>query len=60
MENYQNLDGNSGIKAYEVGRHSITIEFNDGTVYLYTYQSAGRENVEKMQELAKSGKGLNS
>jgi hypothetical protein len=60
MEKYRNLDANSGVEAFEIGHHSITIKFKDGGVYLYTFRSAGRLNVEKMQELAKAGKGLNS
>jgi hypothetical protein len=60
MENYKNLSGDSGVKAYELGSDSITVEFNDGKVYQYTYQSAGRENVESMKKLAVAGKGLNS
>jgi hypothetical protein len=60
MEKYRNLDGNSGVEAFEIGHHSITIEFKDGGAYLYTFRSAGRVNVEKMQDLAKAGKGLNS
>ena len=60
MEKYMNLNGNSGVESYEIGRHSITIEFKDGNVYLYTFRSAGRVNVEKMQELARAGRGLNT
>jgi hypothetical protein len=60
MEKYMNLNRNSGVEAYEIGRHSITVEFKDGNVYLYTYRSAGRVNVEKMQELARAGRGLNT
>ncbi len=60
MEKYAIADNTSGVKAYEVGHHSITLEFNDGDVYLYTYQSAGREVVEQMIKLAQEGQGLNS
>ncbi len=60
MEAYKNLDGDSGIRAYEIGHHSITLEFKDGDAYLYTYQSAGREVVEQMIKLAHEGKGLNT
>ena len=60
MEEYNHSEGASGVKAYEVGHHSITLEFNDGRTYLYTYQSAGREVVEQMIKLAQEGKGLNS
>ncbi len=60
MEIYKNLNGNSGVTAYELGSDSITIEFTDGAVYQYTYQSAGKRNVEKMKKLAVAGKGLSS
>jgi hypothetical protein len=60
MDKYGNADHASGVKAYEVGHHSITLEFNDGDVYIYTYQSAGREVVEQMIKLAREGQGLNS
>ena len=60
MEKYMDLNGDSGVEAYEIGRHSITVEFKDGNVYLYTYRSAGRVNVEKMQALARAGRGLNT
>ncbi len=60
MEMYKNLDGDSGIKAFEIGHHSIALEFTDGSSYLYTYRSAGREVVEQMIKLAQGGRGLNT
>ena len=60
MEPYGNAEHGSGVKAYEVGHHSITLEFADGDVYKYTYQSAGQEVVDYMVKLAQEGKGLNS
>ncbi|WP_428660990.1 hypothetical protein [Runella sp.] len=59
MERYQNLSGESGIYAYEIDDKSIKVQFKDGTFYLYTYESAGESNIEKMKELAKAGRGLN-
>lgn len=60
MEKYQNLGGVSGVYAYEIGEDSITVEFNDGGIYLYTNASAGSQNIENMKRLAIKGKGLNS
>jgi hypothetical protein len=60
MENYGNAEHTSGVKAYEVGHHSIILEFTNGDKYLYTYQSAGKEVVDYMVQLAQEGKGLNS
>lgn len=60
MERYKNLSGDSGVVAYELGPDFIKVEFGDGVIYLYTYQSAGSHNVEHMKRLATSGKGLSS
>lgn len=60
MKRYRNLSGNSGVIGYEIAPDAITIEFEDGGVYRYTYQSAGRRNIEKMKTLAVAGKGLSS
>lgn len=60
MESYKNLAGNSGVVAYEIEQDSITIQFEDSTVYCYTVQSAGASNIAEMQRLAAVGQGLNS
>lgn len=60
MERYKNLGGDSNIVAYEIGNDSIKIQFGDGSIYLFNYQSTGKDNVERMKVLAVSGTGLNS
>ena len=60
MEIYKNLGGDSGIEAYEFGDDFIKVQFSEGTIYTYTYNSAGRSNIEHMKTLAMSGNGLNS
>lgn len=60
MTPYKNRGGNSGIDSYETGADSITVQFKDGAVYLYTAQSAGAANIEEMKSLAVAGHGLNS
>ena len=60
MEHYKNLSGGSGIVAYESGPDFIRVQFASGSIYLYTYESAGSENIELMKELASMGEGLNS
>ena len=61
MEPYQNVNGNSGIAGYEIGDTCIEVEFADTeSVYRYSYESAGRGNVEEMKRLAAQGHGLNS
>ncbi len=60
MEKYKNLDGDSGVAFYEIGIDFIKVQFTSGSIYLYTYESAGSSNIEIMKELALNGKGLNS
>lgn len=60
MERYKNLAGDSGVAAYEAGSDFIRVQFSDSSVYLYTYASAGPNNVEHMKRLAVNGRGLNS
>ena len=60
MTRYKNLGRNSGVVAYEIEVDSITVEFHDRAVYIYTYTSAGTANIEKMKSLAIAGRGLNA
>jgi len=59
MERYLNLGGNSSVAGFEIGLGAIAVAFNDGSCYLYTNQSAGIANIERMIELAIGGSGLN-
>ena len=60
MQLYKNLGGNSGVSAYAISDDSITVQFNDGGTYLYNYNKPGAQSVERMKQLAISGRGLNS
>jgi hypothetical protein len=60
MERYANLGGDSGVVAYQIGDDFIRVQFSDGSMYLYTYASAGVDNIERMKELARRGQGLNA
>ena len=60
MIRYSNLNGSSNVFSFEIGTDSITIQFYDGSVYLYNYFSTGSANVEQMKNLARLGRGLNS
>jgi len=60
MERYKNVGGDSGVTGYEIGSDYIRVQFSDGSVYLYTYASAGSNNIEQMKKLAIAGRGLNS
>ena len=59
MTPYANLNGNSGVARYDVTAESITVEFSDGSAYLYDYNHTGRGAVDAMKQFAVSGRGLN-
>lgn len=60
MRRYGNRSGNSGVVAYALGKDSITLKFEEGGVYEYTADSAGRTNIERMKALAEDGRGLSA
>lgn len=60
MERYRNLGGDSNIHSFQITPESISVQFNDGSVYLYTNESAGAANISEMHQLARAGQGLNS
>lgn len=60
MAVYGNISGNSNIAGYNIGEDYISVMFNNGSVYNYTYESAGQENVDQMKLLAQTGSGLGS
>lgn len=60
MEEYRDINGDSGVIRYEMGIDYIRVQFKTGAVYKYTYNSAGKENIEHMKLLAKNGDGLNA
>lgn len=59
MEQYKkNNSGTSGVEFYEIGNEDIIAQFIDGSIYRYTYKSAGEGAIEHMKKLAIAGKGL--
>jgi hypothetical protein len=58
MQRYRNLDGHSGVTAYDIGDGLIRIRFVNGEGYEYTDAVTGREHVQNMQVLARAGEGL--
>lgn len=58
MKRYRNLDGHSGVVAYDIGPDAIAVRFAGGDVYDYTYRATGRARVETMKALAGAGRGL--
>ena len=59
MQRYRNFSGTSGVKAFEIGPDFIVLQYVSGEPYRYTYETAGRENVEEMKRLALQGSHLN-
>lgn len=60
MEKYMNIGGDSGVEEYEIGTDYIVVKFYKTLrTYIYSYDSAGKDAVEHMKRLAKSGEGLN-
>ena len=61
MKNYANLSGKSNVKAYEIGDDFISVKFiGNEKIYVYSYSSAGIQNVDHAKQLAEYGSGLNS
>ena len=60
MQKYGNLSGDSGVVAYEIDGGAITIEFNDGSTYVYDGGNPGAAYVAEMQRLARAGRGLSA
>jgi hypothetical protein len=60
MVRYKNLDGNSGVVAYEAGVDFIKVQFAGGVVYLYNNTTSGKNHVEQMKALAARGRGLST
>ncbi|MBE7172198.1 MAG: hypothetical protein INR73_16540 [Williamsia sp.] len=50
----------SGVTGYEIGKNFINIQFSDGSVYQYTYVTAGTAAVETMKQLAQKSQGLST
>lgn len=60
MQKYQDINGDTGVFAYEDGDGFIAVKFKDNATYLYTNESAGSHNITQMKTLAQNGDGLNS
>jgi hypothetical protein len=60
MQIYKNIDGDSGVQAYEYGTDFIRVKFTTGAIYVYTNASAGSQNIAEMKRLADAGSGLNA
>lgn len=58
MHPYQSSNHDTGVIAYQNGADHIAVQFKDGTVYLYTNKSTGRDSIKQMKKLAETGVGL--
>ncbi|MGF6756416.1 hypothetical protein [Paraburkholderia sp. GAS334] len=61
METYRNLNGDSGVVAYEIGDDFVAVRFRStGDTYWYTRASVGARHVAAMKKLALGGRGLST
>ena len=60
MDPYKNLNGDSGVVEYEIGMDLIRVQFRNRQIFRYTNETAGRDHVERMKELARQGRGLST
>lgn len=57
-QKYKDLDRDSSVCMYQINDTSILVMFKDGSVYCYSYNSAGKVHIEQMKKLATYGDGL--
>jgi hypothetical protein len=55
---YGDLSGTSGVAYYGIGDEFIAVQFDDDTIYLYSYLRPGQAHVQQMKQLAVAGSGL--
>lgn len=60
MKAYRDIDGDSGISAYDDGDDWIKVQFKSGQTYEYQASKIGQEHITAMKALANAGDGLNS
>jgi hypothetical protein len=59
MERYRNISGRSNVASFRIDSSAITIQFKDGSLYLYNEVKPGKHYVDRMKQLAIIGNGLN-
>lgn len=60
MNVYRDINGDSGISAYNYGDDWISVQFKDGKTYEYRSSKIGQTHITSMKKLADAGDGLNS
>lgn len=58
MKPYENQTGKSSIQAYQLYLDAIKIRFANGSVYLFTHENCGEENITELKHFAQLGDGL--
>lgn len=60
MKAYRDINGDSGVSAYDYGNDWILVQFKHGGKYEYRASTIGTTHIETMKSLADSGDGLNA
>ena len=60
MKAYKDINGDSGISAYDYGDDWINVRFKDGKTYEYQASKIGQAHITAMRTLADASDGLNS
>ena len=60
MRRYGGNSKKHGVTGFEIGPDSIDVEFTSGWIYRFSYQKPGQLRVDRMKELAESGRGLST
>ena len=60
MQTYRDINGDSGVSAYEYGDDWIRVRFKSGYTYEYRSTRIGAAHISTMKRLADAGDGLNA
>jgi len=60
MNTYKDINGDSGVIAYEYGDDWIRVQFKHGGIYEYRSSVIGSVHLNTMKRLADSGDGFNA
>jgi len=60
MQAYKDIDGDSGVEAYEYGEDWIRIKFKHSGTYEYRAARIGALHLDAMKRLADTGDGLSA
>ncbi len=60
MKAYRDINGDSGVSAYDYGDDWIKVQFKYGRTYEYRSSKIGSAHISMMKRLADSGDGLNA